>query len=270
MQSVDHLVIGTLVSPYFVGSDPKHENPDEWFQLDYKTGQGRVTSDTVPFFLAVPKATAGHAQPFPTVLWSHGTSLFSEESIVRVGYFAEQGLATMAIDMPGHGLSISVPDQDVAQIALTQSCYVEWLNGLLASRSYDLNGVGVEDSGGYLWTSHIFHSRDNIRQSVVDQMQTARMLRSFDGKTKSDQDYNADGKPDLAGDFDGNGVPDVGGTQPLYTAGDSYGGIVAMIHGAVDPYVSAAAPISGGEGSSTSRCTRRSCRRRCSSRSSRR
>jgi len=248
LQSIDHFVIGTFQAPYYLSADPTHESPDDWFHLDYTTGQGRVVSDTVPFFLAVPKATPGSAQPFPTVVWSHGTSLFSEESIVRVGFFAKQGMATMAIDMPGHGLYLSPSTQDVAQILLAGSCYVEWLNGLTASRAYDLNGDGVPDSGGYLWTSHVFHSRDSIRQSVLDQIQTTRIIHSFDGKNLSDQDFNGDGKPDLAGDFDGNGVPDIGGTQPMYAAGDSYGGVVAMIQGALDPYITAAAPISGGGG----------------------
>ena len=246
---VDHFVIGTFQSPYLVGSDPAHENPEESFDLDYTTGQGRVTTDTVPYFLAVPKATPGSQQPFPTVMWAHGTSLFSEESIVRVGYFARQGIATLAIDMPGHGLNLTSSQQSVAQIALGDSCNVEWLNGLTATRAHDINGDGVPDSGGYLWTSHIFHSRDNIRQSVIDEMQAVRLLRSFDGVAMSDQDFNGDGKPDLAGDFDGDGTPDLGGTsKPIYTSGNSYGGLVSMIHGAVDPYVVASAPISGGGG----------------------
>ena len=247
-QWVDHFVIGEFESPYFLGTDPAHENPEESFDLDYRTGQGRVTKDTVPFFLAVPKATAGSNPPFPTVVWAHGTSLFAEEAIVRVGYFARQGIATLAIDMPGHGLSLSDSEQKIAKIALSTSCNVEWINGLTASRAHDIDGDGKPDSGGYLWTAHTFHSRDNIRQSIVDEMQAVRLLRTFDGRTMSDQDFDADGKPDLAGDFDGDGTPDVGGTRPIYTSGNSYGGIVAMIHGAVDPYVVASAPISGGGG----------------------
>ena len=248
LQNVDHFVIGEFTSPYFLGVDPAHENPDEWFHINYKTGEARVTSDTVPFFLAVPKATPGKTQPFPTVVWSHGTALFSEEAIIRAGYLAGQGLATLAIDMPGHGLYLNDSTQELAQVALSGSCYVEWINALEASRAHDLNGDGVPDSGGYLWTSHIFHSRDNIRQSVIDQMQAVRLIRSFDGGNRSDQDFNGDGKPDLAGDFDGDGTPDIGEGAPIYTSGNSYGGIVAMIHGAVDPYVVASAPISGGGG----------------------
>ncbi|HEY2509995.1 MAG TPA: hypothetical protein VGI39_04040, partial [Polyangiaceae bacterium] len=91
LTNVDHFVIGQFQSPYFLGDDPAHEDPEDWFKLDFKTGAGRVTSDTVPFFLAVPKATANAAQPFPTVMWSHGTSLFGAESILRAGYFAAQG-----------------------------------------------------------------------------------------------------------------------------------------------------------------------------------
>ncbi|MGO8998381.1 MAG: hypothetical protein ACLQVI_34105 [Polyangiaceae bacterium] len=258
LDSVDHFVIGEFTSPYLVGSDPTQENPEESFDLDFQTGQGRIASDTVPFFLAVPKEKPGSQQPFPTTVWSHGTSLFMEEAIVRMGYFARQGVATLAIDMPGHGLYLTNAQQNIAEIALGTSCDVEWLSALTAcaqptathcaGRAYDLNGDGTPDSGGYLWSAHIFHSRDNIRQSVVDQMQTVRMIRSFDGKTLSAQDYNFDGTPDLAGDFDGDGTPDIGETQPIYTSGDSYGGIVAMIHGAVDPYVTASAPISGGGG----------------------
>jgi hypothetical protein len=247
-QYVDHVVIGTFKSPYLESSDPTHENPAEWFHVNWKTGQARVTSDTVPFILFVPKATPTSAQPFPTVLWSHGLSVFAEEAVLRGGYFARQGMATLAIDLPGHGLYLDQSTQDVASILLKTYCYGEWINGLTASRAYDLNGDGVPDSGGYAFTAHVFHTRDNLRQSVLDQLQAGRVVKSFDGKAMSDQDFNNDGKPDLAGDFDGNGTPDIGGNQPLYAAGDSYGGIVTMVLGAVEPNVVAAAPISGGGG----------------------
>jgi hypothetical protein len=246
---VDHVVIGTFQTPYLLSTDPTHEDPSEWFHVNFQTGQARVTSDTVPFMLFVPKATAQYQQPFPTVVWSHGLSTFKEEAVLRGGYFGRQGMATLAIDLPGHGLYLDESTQDVAGILLRAYCYGEWINGLTASRAYDLNGDGVPDSGGYNFTAHVFHTRDAARQGVIDQMQASRLVRSFDGKSLSDQDYNADGKlNDLAGDFDGNGTPDIGGSAPIYAAGDSYGGIVTMILGAVDPNVVVAAPISGGGG----------------------
>lgn len=248
LDAVDHFVIGSFESPFFMG-DPEREDPNARFALNWKTGEGRVTRDTVQFWLSVPKARGGAKQPFPTTVWAHGTTLHADEIIVRAGYFARQGVAMMGINMPGHGLYLDPGLTIVAEVFLRTTCMVPWVKAIGAGRHRDLNGDGVPDSGGLLWTAHLFHSRDNIRQSVVDMMQATRVLRGWDGVRRSDQDYDADGTPDLAGDFDGDGVPDVGGPAvPITTAGNSFGGILAMIHGAVDPEITAAAPISGGGG----------------------
>jgi len=248
MKEIDHLVLGTFESPYFLGEDPAREDPDGRFELDFKTGRGRVRRDTVHFWLAVPKAKAGRAQPFPVTTWSHGTTLNGAEILIRAGYFAKQGTAMLGIDMPGHGLVLTPGQEQLAEAIFREQCIVPWVNGVAAGRAHDLDEDGVKDSGGYIWSAHIFHSRDNIRQSVVDLMQATRLLRGFDGVSRSDQDYDGDGRPDLAGDFDGDGVPDVGRDAPITTAGNSFGGILAMVHGAVDANVTATASISGGGG----------------------
>ena len=247
VENVDHLVVGTYESPYFMG-DPAHEDPDGRFQLDFKNGTGRVGRDTVPFWIAVPKNTAQHKQPFPVTVWAHGTTLHADEIVVRAGYWAKQGVAMMGIDMPGHGLYVGPGLETAASVFLKTTCMVRWVKALATGRHHDLNGDGVPDSGGLLWSAHLFHSRDNIRQAVVDEMGATRLLRSFDGVARG-EDTNNDGTADLAGDFDGDGVVDVGGPGvTLSTAGNSFGGVLAMVHGAVDPEITVAAPISGGGG----------------------
>lgn len=248
LKEVDHFVLGTFESPYFLGEDPAREDPDGRFELDYTTGKGRVRRDTVHFWLSVPKAKPGRAQPFPVTTWSHGTTLNGAEILLRAGSFAKQGLAMIGIDMPGHGLVLTPGQEQLAEAIFREQCIVPWVNGVASGRAHDLDEDGTRDSGGYIWSAHIFHSRDNIRQSVVDLVQTTRLLRSFDGKNLSDQDFDGDGRPNLAGDFDGDGTPDVGGSAPLTTAGNSFGGILAMVHGAVDHEISATASISGGGG----------------------
>lgn len=248
LDNVDHLVIGTFESPYFLG-DPKHEDPDGRLSLDYRSGAGRIGRDTVQFWLSVPKANGAAKAPFPVTVWAHGTTLHADEIIVRAGHFAKQGLAMMGINMPGHGLYLTPGLEGIANVAFRPLCLSPFVKALGTGRHVDLNGDGVPDSGGLLWSAHLFHSRDNIRQSVIDELQATRVLRSWDGVRRATQDYDGDGQPDLAGDFDGDGVPDVGGPNvPITTSGNSFGGVLAMVHGAIDPNVTAAAPISGGAG----------------------
>lgn len=248
LEHVDHLVVGSFDAPYLLG-DPKREAPTDKFDLDFRTGEGRVSRDTVQFWLSVPKATETAKQPFPTAVWAHGTTLHADEIIVRAGYFAKQGLAVMGINMPGHGLYLDTGFATLAKIVFAPACLAPFVKALGEGRHADLNADGEPDSGGLLWSANLFHSRDALRQSVIDQLQATRVLRSWDGVRRSTQDYDGDGLPDLAGDFDGDGVPDVGGPHvPITTSGNSYGGVLAMIHGAIDPHVTAAAPISGGAG----------------------
>src|SRR5205823_203240 len=113
----------------------------------------------------------------------------------------------------------------------------------------DLDNDGVPDSGGDFWTADIFHTRDVIRQSVLDHMVLIRALRSFDGRRRSTQVFRSAGQPGLAGDFDGDGVVDLGGPDNDYYAwGQSLGGFFAAILPAVEPTITAAAPTSGGGG----------------------
>ena len=247
LDNVDHVVIGTYPLAYFIGPDPSHESPYDRFQLNYRTGQGRVVTDVGHFWLTVPKPRAGMQQPFPTVVWGHGSTLNGAEILIRAGYFARQGLAMLGFDGPGHGLALDNGTKLLAQGLLYNTCMVPWATALTSGRAYDLDGDGVPDPGGLLWTAHIFHSRDNIRQTVLDGIQAGRVLKTFDGRV-GDQDYDDDGKPDVLGDFDLDGTPDVGGGAPLYSSGDSYGGLFTMIHTALDPNVVAGGSISGGGG----------------------
>jgi hypothetical protein len=66
-------------------------------------------------------------------------------------------------------------------------------------------------------------------------------------------DYNRDGRTDAPGDLNGDGVVDFGGTRngqptPIYVWGESLGGLTAMMLGALDPAITAVAPVSGGAG----------------------
>jgi hypothetical protein len=242
---VSHVLIGEFDSPYLIG-DPKNEGGDDHFHVNIRTGEGEVKRDKVHFWMVVPKETEQHKQPFPISLVGHGYGGNSENVMSLGGGIARQGIATISIDMPHHGLTLKPGEQALVRSALLGLCYAPFGDAVFGGRAEDVNKDGQQESGWWWWTSHLFHVRDNVRQGILDSMQATRILASFDGKALSDQDFNGDGKPDLAGDFDGNGVPDVGG--PITATGGSLGGIITQILGAVDHQVTAAAPIVGGGG----------------------
>jgi hypothetical protein len=244
-QYVDYFVVGTYQTPYLIG-DPKSTNPWDHFHANFMTGDADVHADTGHFWISVPKARAGAKPPFDVAYWHHGTTLFDTEMFIHSGHYAQNGLALVGIDAPGHGMTLTEGQFTLFKALLAGQCLAPFATALNTGRAIDLNGDGQPDSGGLIWSAHILRTRDNVRQAVIDAMQMTRVLAAFDGKTLSDQDFNGDGKPDLAGDFDGDGVVDVGGPHARYFAsGGSLGGIVSMIQGALDPLVVAAAPVSG-------------------------
>jgi hypothetical protein len=244
---IDHVVIGTYQSPYLQG-DPKGNDPDARFHLNFQTGAGDVRSDTVQFLLVIPKQSDTYKQPFPVSLFGHGVGGNKEEGLQHGGNYARNGVAMIVINMPQQGLpsdgSVRVP----ATADLAPLCLTPLVDAFLATRALDRNGDGFTDPGWWWWTSHITNVRDNVRQGTLDEMQLTRILRTFDGKTMSGQDFNDDGKEDLAGDFDGDGIVDVGGAQNIYAAGESLGGIMSEIQGGIDHQLTATVPMSGGGG----------------------
>ena len=245
---VDYFVVGTYQTPYLIG-DPASTDPWDHFHANFVTGDADVHADTGHFWIAVPKATSGSKPPFPVAYWHHGTTLFDTEMFIHAGHYAQNGLALVGIDAPGHGMALTPGQLTIFESLLAAQCLGPFAAALDSGRAIDLNGDGLPDSGGLVWSAHMLRTRDNVRQAVVDAMQMTRVLASFDGTTRSNQDFNGDGQPDLAGDFNGDGTVDVGGPHAKYFAsGGSLGGIVSMIQGAIDPLVVAAAPVSGTAG----------------------
>ena len=245
---VDYFVVGTFDMPNLLG-DPKSTDPDDHFHVNFLTGQGDVHRDKVHFWIAVPKARGDAKPPFPVAYWQHGTTVHDTEMFIHAGNYARNGIALAATDAPGHGLSLKTGEHFLLQALLSGSCLAPFTDAVASGRAVDLNGDGVADTGGLVWSAHILHTRDGVRQGALEGVELTRILRSFDGHAASDQDYDGDGKPDLAGDFNGDGVVDIGGPEGhYYSSGGSLGGILAEVHGAIDPYITATAPVSGGGG----------------------
>jgi hypothetical protein len=241
---VDYIVSGEFETPALIGDDGVFV-PD----------LAAVTKgERVPFWLAVPKAKGSFRPPFPVAIYSHGYSSSRIELLGFAGSLARFGFATAAIESYGAGLEVPREYMNIVKPALEAYNISNMLGALLTGRARDLNADGAVDSCGDFWTADTFHTRDVVRQTVVDHMAFVKMLKNFDGKRtfsglEPKGDLDGDDKVELAGDFNGDGVVDVGGPDNGYfIMGQSMGGIVSTIIAAVEPSIVAAAPGSGGGG----------------------
>ncbi len=239
MQSVDYVVAGAIRSPQlFPRTDAAGAPLPLYHQVWNLDAPPRA--EEVPFWMFVPKKRSG---PAPVALFIHGHSGSKFDALPFAGLLASYGIATMGIDAPSHGVGLSR-----VQLGLVQGFFRQAkLNGLgeslINGRAIDWTGDGNVDSGDDYWTAYVFHTRDMVRQTMVDAMQVIRTLRTFDGKATWAFDPAGRGAPGLAGDFDGDGVVDVGGAAPLHVIGGSLGGITAGVLAGVEPAIDTAVSI---------------------------
>ena len=133
---------------------------------------------------------------------------------LHMGRHNAMGYAMCSLDSYGHGLNRWREDPvagaaiRVGRNEFERNGVVE-LGGLLTNgRDRDLNNDGLADPGADMWTSDVFHTRDMVRQSVVEYMQFVRMLRSMDGE-------NTDFHGNILGDVDLDGQIDIGGPRKI-------------------------------------------------------
>lgn len=255
--NVDHIVIGKFYSPYFLidkdGVATKHypADDDESFEMDPRTGKAVVGGQWVGYMCTVPKKTTIGQQPFPVVLYAHGYLGLTFEQLGFAGRMAAFGMASCCIEATGHGLALPKDMPELPLVKTLLKSYHLWptWQALSPGRARDLNNDGDPDIGGDFWTYDLFHTRDVVRQTLVDYMQFIRILRSFNGVNTWNADTSGNGFANLAGDFDGDGRPDFGGGSHSYGVwGQSLGGFVAALLAAVDPAIGTVAPVSGGAG----------------------
>jgi hypothetical protein len=185
---VDYFVAGTYTTPYFlvdrdgIATEGFPDDDNEVFDVDPLTGDAVVGGSTVFFMCSIPKAANGSAPPFPVTFDSHGYTGFKLQMLGFAGTFARFGIASCAIDAVGHGLCVDKALELFIK-GLLKSVNIEpFFDVVSPARARDLDNDGKCESGGDFWTADVFHTRDVVRQTIVDDVQLIRILRGFDGK----------------------------------------------------------------------------------------
>jgi hypothetical protein len=239
MRSVDFVAAGAIRSPQLF---PRTGKDGAMLPLYHQVWDlaAPPRAEEVPYWIFVPKNRTG---PAPVAIFIHGHSGSKFDALPFAGLLASYGIATMGIDAPSHGVGLPAAQLGLVRGTFAQAGLAGLGESLLNGRAIDWTGDGNVDSGDDFWTAYVFHTRDMVRQTIVDAMQVVRTLRGFDGKATWAFDPAGHGAPGLAGDFDGDGKVDVGGAAALHAIGGSLGGITGGVLAGVEPAIDDAVAI---------------------------
>ncbi|HEU4726543.1 MAG TPA: Ig-like domain-containing protein [Kofleriaceae bacterium] len=215
--AIGQLAYGRFSSPNFL-------TPGAFITpIGSRTGKPVVHGASTIYFSLFTPATPKPANGWPVAIVGHGFGDSREGLPFTVaGSLARQGIATLAINVVGHGggplgtITITTPTQTVTFSS--------------GGRGVDQNGDGAIDGtegSSAVRPSSLRGSTDGLRQTVTDLMQLVREVQ--------------------AGiDVDGDGAPDLDPARIYYT-GQSFGGIYGTMFLAVEPDVHVGVPnVPGG------------------------
>lgn len=250
---IDFHVVGAFDAPQLFPREDSDGNPlglglQVWPE-DLDRVPAKARSERVYFWLTVPRkeiSDRGDGKPAPVVILGHGYTSQRFEALEFAPFFAQHGVATLAIDNVSHGIGLSQEEFEFADDILSFLGLGPFMEATLTDRAFDQNGDGIKDSGADFWTGYMFHTRDVVRQTALDYMALIRLVRSFDGKRRWAHDVDGDGEPELAGDFDADGEVDIGLGSTLHMTGGSLGGIMTAVVAGIEPEITTAAPLVGG------------------------
>lgn len=221
---------GTLEVPYYLtNKDAKSTDPVTTFWqgaggsnlTQFNTTPVATSTQTLPLMLCIP--TTGSA-PWPVVIYQHGITLDRSTVLAVADSLASQGFATVAIDLPLHGVSSGSPFHRDFERTFELD-FINNTTGLPHAEGETPDGADPSGSHFINLTS-LRTSRDNVRQGVADLFALTQALQSMD--------YDGGGA-----DFD---------IDNLHFLGHSLGGMVGSIFVALEPQIKSvvlAAPGSG-------------------------
>lgn len=248
------VVGGVFVSPNLLVDDDDGgtDDSDEHFRIDRFAHTLVAAPQRIAFTCILPRAGDGIAPPWPIAIHAHGYGSTRVEFVGFAHALNRHGIAVCGIDAPGHGLPLGPDEQELVGALLDASGTEPLWWHLLEDRRRDLDNDGLLDSAPDMFTADPFHTRDMLRQGIVDQAQLMRSLRACGTGTMERVIPTAAG-PVYTGeqipscDFDGDGTADLGGPDTRFVMeGISLGGIMTAVSIAVNDADTAVLTVPGG------------------------
>jgi pimeloyl-ACP methyl ester carboxylesterase len=229
---------GTLTVPYYLTA-PSVEDPTAiltkpWSAANEVGGENNLTrlntlpaatnsALEIPVLMTAPVDTVTFPAPWKTVIFQHGITTDRTKMLAVADTLAQAGFATIAIDMPLHGVDSTSPFYQAGKERTFDVDYVtEDGSGNITAQVPD----SVVDSSGkhFINLTNLLVTRDNVRQAVADLFALTAAIPAID--------------------VDGGG-PDLDGDN-IFFVGHSLGAMVGTTFLALEPKVKDAVLAFGG------------------------
>ncbi len=131
---------------------------------------------SIPLLVTMP--TAG-AKPYPVVIFQHGITTDRTKMLAVADTLAAAGFATVAIDMPMHGVDTTSPFYQAGkERTFDLDLVTEDANGNVTASVPD----GTIDSSGrhFINLTNLVNTRDNLRQAVADLFALTAAISAMD------------------------------------------------------------------------------------------
>ena len=197
--SLADLYASTLTVPYYLTNATTPTDPlnEFWSKTSPIDPTPIKTSDeTIPLLLSIPKTGSA---PWPIVIFQHGITRNRTDMFAVADALASEGFATIAIDLPLHGIVDTVSP---LYSGIERTFDLDLIDNTTSAPGPDTN---IDASGAhFINLSNLLVARDNVRQSVTDLFALHDALATLD--------YDGGG-----GDIE---------TSEIYFLGHSLGGMV--------------------------------------------
>jgi dienelactone hydrolase len=178
----------------------------------------------IPLLLTIPTSGGPGPNGWPIVIFQHGTPRTRGDALLVADSFAAAGFATIAIDLPLHGITPADSFAALRQAGRERTFDLDLVNNSTLAPGPDGN---IDDTGThFINLANLLVARDNVRQATSDQIVLVKTIPTID--------------------FDGNSSPDFDPAR-IHFVGYSLGAISALpLLGVNSDIQSASLPMGAG------------------------
>jgi hypothetical protein len=168
--------------------NPAGIDPNSRLVTRFKPRPAPTTSLDIPLLLTIPTLGSPGPNGWPIVIFQHGTPRTRADALLVAESFAARGIATIAIDLPLHGITPDDVFASLRQPGLTERTFdLDLVNNQTLAPGPDNK---VDDTGThFINLNNVLVTRDNVRQATSDQIVLVRTIPTMD--------YDANGTPDF-------------------------------------------------------------------------